>query len=273
MEDEFGTYFVIFLIGALICFTVAELFGRSKHIGRWWSFGLLITGLFIGIIAIIVSPSAKSKPTIGAKNHKIWGWIVLIIGLLNLFILNPLSISFIVLGLYLIKLSKGEIINREPKYYFSEITKNIPNPLHKSTSRAKIKNFEYLYYIVENDKQSEPYTFDQLKEKHIIDDTLLWRNGLENWTKAKDLKEIEPLIYKAPPPIPPKVIIEDKYVIGNRAFTLSELKKVFEKGIYLFGRDDKIKLVINDDFKAPTLVTLQDCEPLQQFLQYFPPKN
>ncbi len=111
----------IFLIPIPIFYIIAELFGRTKHIGKWWAFWLLITGLPIGIIAIIVSPSVKNKPTKGTKTHKVLGWILIAFGVINLLIgliesveagnlnqFNPISPAFIVLGTYLIALSTDQ---------------------------------------------------------------------------------------------------------------------------------------------------------------------
>src|SRR5690554_1529461 len=82
----------IIVICLIIFFTVAEFFGRKKHIGRWWTFGLLVSNLLFGVIALIVSPSVKENPTSGGKNYKIWGWVCIIFGLLNLIKINPFAV-------------------------------------------------------------------------------------------------------------------------------------------------------------------------------------
>ncbi len=149
------------------------------------------------------------------------------------------------------------------------------NSFHKEVSQklnVKLNQNNFLYHIIENGEQSTPLTFDHLKDKRITNETLIWRKGFDNWTKAKDLKEIQQLIYKAPPPIPKIEIIEDKFLIDDKVYTLSAIKKAFQNGDYLFGRDDEIKLIKNNDFEDPALVTIQNFEPLYQFKSYFPPK-
>ena len=149
--------FFVVLICLILFYAISEFFGRSKHIGRNWSFALLATSFLFGIIAIIASPSAKEKPTDGNQNHKIFGWIFIILGILSLFALNPLSIGFIVLGLYLIELSKGNIENKNPKFYFSQRpnfeikTPNQSFNFQKREQNSNSKNIsEHIYYIIEN---------------------------------------------------------------------------------------------------------------------------
>lgn len=230
---------VLFLI-TLIFFVIAETVGRGKHIGRWWSFALLMGGFIPGIIALALSPSAKGEPTRGTKGHIITGWFVLIvlgvIGMIPYFFGGSFGslgygIAFIILGIYLIQLGNNKIENNNPKYYFDNLkplinntlpvnsktthsqedkvttqqqateTKILNNSKQSNVSAPPIPN-ENKYYIVENGKESEPMTYEQLKEKKITENTLVWRNGLEKWVKAKDLKEINNLIIFKPPPIP-----------------------------------------------------------------------
>lgn len=278
--------FLIYSVTIILSFLIAEFFGRGKHIGRWWSFILLISGFIFGVIALIASPSAKSSYTEGKKWHKIVGWVLLIIGISNLIFavlgsddfrithirLVQTAFAFIPLGIYLIKLSKGHIINTKPKYYLNSINKDFSGKLQNISFQSQTKKPDYLYHIIENDQQSEPLTFDQLKDRRIVDKTLIWRKGLDDWVKAEDLTEIKSLIYKAPPPIPIKKVIEDKYLIKNQIYTLFQIEESFKKGNYLFGRDDEIKLIKNDDIENSTKISMEQHEPLQQFQSYFPPK-
>jgi hypothetical protein len=143
---------IIAFVGITISFLIAEFFGRSKHIGRWWTFFLLLSGLIPGIIALIVSPSAKDKPTKGGKSYNIWAWICLVFGIGNTITLigsegqtGQLFFAFFILSYYLFELSKGEVINKEPKYYFDNLKINSstysarPN-IHNSNSSGNLKS-------------------------------------------------------------------------------------------------------------------------------------
>lgn len=59
------------------------------------------------------------------------------------------------------------------------------------------------FYIQKKQKQKGPYTLEQLKTQKITPETLVWKEGLEDWTEAKNLEELKPLLI-APPPISKK---------------------------------------------------------------------
>lgn len=58
------------------------------------------------------------------------------------------------------------------------------------------------FYIAVNGQQQGPYTIDDLKIKDIQKDTLIWTEGLENWTKAEDIPLIKGILRATPPPLP-----------------------------------------------------------------------
>lgn len=211
-----ATLIISLLFVLIINFILAELFGRSKHIGRWWTFLLLGSFFIPGILAWIFSPSANRNPTVANKTVNIIGWVILIIlGVIpiipsiifNLYGAYAVSILFISVGAYLIVLGKGKVINRNPKFYFGFLISQAQNIF--TNTLAEIKPFTIkqapkiaqFYYIVEDGKQSEAYTFDQLKEKRIKEDDKVWRKGLEKWLPAKDISELESIILYLPPPL------------------------------------------------------------------------
>lgn len=57
------------------------------------------------------------------------------------------------------------------------------------------------YYIVINEIESEPLTFDKLKSKKITKETLVWFEGLSDWKEAGKIEELEDLFKSTPPPI------------------------------------------------------------------------
>ena len=58
------------------------------------------------------------------------------------------------------------------------------------------------YYIIKNDKKFGPYSIDELEKNIINSDTLVWFNGLDDWTKAGEITELKSLISIEPPPMP-----------------------------------------------------------------------
>ena len=55
------------------------------------------------------------------------------------------------------------------------------------------------YYIFENGQQYGPFTVEQLKKRGITINTQVWREGMTQWTCAKNIPE---LIDIAQPPLP-----------------------------------------------------------------------
>ena len=85
MEDQF-LYAelipsIILIIIALFC---AEFVGRSKHIGFWFTFFMML-GIIPGIIGLITSPSANEKPI---KRNKLQDYIAILIWCIGVFYLG-----------------------------------------------------------------------------------------------------------------------------------------------------------------------------------------
>ena len=55
-------------------------------------------------------------------------------------------------------------------------------------------------YFYSNDNQKNgPYSFEELKNENIKQETLIWYEGLNDWTKASDLNEMIPILELIPP--------------------------------------------------------------------------
>lgn len=57
------------------------------------------------------------------------------------------------------------------------------------------------YYFSDGQNQFGPFNIDELKVKEISKETLIWHEGLENWTKAGDIPELVVLFKSIPPPL------------------------------------------------------------------------
>lgn len=58
------------------------------------------------------------------------------------------------------------------------------------------------YYIAADGQQQGPFTIEDLKEKGIRKDTLVWTEGLEDWTKAEYIPVLKNILKATPPPLP-----------------------------------------------------------------------
>lgn len=57
------------------------------------------------------------------------------------------------------------------------------------------------YFHSDGREKEGPLTFEELKQEGINDETLIWFNGLEDWTQAKNLDEMKSILELLPPPI------------------------------------------------------------------------
>lgn len=76
------------------------------------------------------------------------------------------------------------------------------------------------YHYSDGDNQYGPLTIEELKDKKIAKDTMVWYEGLDNWVKASDVDELKELFKSTPPPI--NVKTEQK---SNPAVTKVKPKK------------------------------------------------
>ena len=66
-----------------------------------------------------------------------------------------------------------------------------------------------LYFYAANGQQAGPVVFDQLKalfaNRSVNKDTLVWKQGMVNWTALKDVEELKVFLgSNTPPPLPPQ---------------------------------------------------------------------
>ena len=57
------------------------------------------------------------------------------------------------------------------------------------------------YYYSDGQNQFGPYDIEELKEKQIKKETLVWYEGLGNWSKAGDIQDLAVLFKSVPPPL------------------------------------------------------------------------
>jgi hypothetical protein len=62
------------------------------------------------------------------------------------------------------------------------------------------------YYYSEKDQQLGPFLKEDLKQKLIKKDTLVWTDGLAEWVTAESLEDLKDIIISLPPPLPKKNI-------------------------------------------------------------------
>ncbi len=82
------------------------------------------------------------------------------------------------------------------------------------------------YYYLNGKEQLGPFTADQLTEKRLTSETLVWTEGMDNWEKLNEVSELFQLIKPkaTPPPVPFE--IDEK---TSKTEVSGEIKVVKEK--------------------------------------------
>lgn len=65
------------------------------------------------------------------------------------------------------------------------------------------KNMKH-YYYTDNDQQLGPFTVEELKVKRLKKSTLVWTEGMQDWTSANEVEELQNFLISEPPPLPKK---------------------------------------------------------------------
>lgn len=84
------------------------------------------------------------------------------------------------------------------------------------------------YYTFLKDEQHGPFTFDELKDLNLSNETLIWFEGESDWTKLSEIEELKPLLKSIPPPI--KKLVQTPPPLTKRETTI-----VLEEESKLFG--------------------------------------
>lgn len=86
------------------------------------------------------------------------------------------------------------------------------------------------YYYLSGKDQNGPFSFDELKSKNLTEETLIWTEGMENWKKLKEEKEMYNMIFtKNLPPQPPQSEIEYKSNLDSSKEVIVEIGKSNER--------------------------------------------
>ncbi len=94
------------------------------------------------------------------------------------------------------------------------------------------------YFIIINGVQQGPFTVAELQERHIASDTLVWAEGMAQWTPAWQVDELKTLFYQqqatvAPPPPPFNVGEQTTPQYGHEAVTPQPARKPSHRGWWL----------------------------------------
>ena len=79
------------------------------------------------------------------------------------------------------------------------------------------------YYYLDKSEKKGPFTLQELKKEKINRESLVWFEGLQEWTKLKEIESLKE-VFVAPPPIPNKILgdgNDKKSVSSSNPFNIS----------------------------------------------------
>jgi len=137
------------------------------------------------------------------------------------------------------------------------------------------------YFIEIEGGQSEAFTLDELKDKKLLKTTLVWYEGLEDWTQAGAIAELDFLFVSVPPPlkkvIPPVLPKPQEFtaipqpVEERESFLSSRRNKVLLGSfslvvfvILLISFTDKSKVEAEGQLQENTLLIQQQQQQLEE---------
>lgn len=80
------------------------------------------------------------------------------------------------------------------------------------------------YFYSNGKKQFGPLTFEEVGQKDISDETLIWFEGLEDWKKARDIDHLQPILEQKPP----LLITEEQNTLIEQKVNKSKNEKRYE---------------------------------------------
>lgn len=133
------------------------------------------------------------------------------------------------------------------------------------------------YFYSENDEQLGPVTIEDLKTKNINRNTLVWKEGMENWQKASEVKELASLFASVPPPLPkkkkeastPPPISESKANLSAKRFYYVDSKNE-KHGPYTIEEMSKIGLPPANLIQEENTDNWQAISSVSEFARFYP---
>lgn len=130
------------------------------------------------------------------------------------------------------------------------------------------------YYIEINGQQSEALSFEELKNQNISKDTLIWFEGLADWSKAGSIDELAELFKNIPPPIQkasPPSLRQDVPEEEKQSFLSSSTNRVLLGAfsiilfaVLMFSFSDKTQVNIQKTTEQNSLLIEQQQQQLEE---------
>lgn len=99
------------------------------------------------------------------------------------------------------------------------------------------------YFYSFGKEKKGPYTFEELKNEEITPETLIWFEGLDDWTTAKYILELEEILQLSPPPI--NMVVTQTTPESNSDLNTAIIKQIQDKEIPAIKNNWEIESITN----------------------------
>jgi len=91
------------------------------------------------------------------------------------------------------------------------------------------------YYYHNGKDQQGTFTFDELKEKKLTKETMIWFEGIQSWQKVSEIDELKTLFIEIPPPLKPPILenTQTEKEFKKQIVEKSPKKKKSKKGLII----------------------------------------
>lgn len=99
---------------------------------------------------------------------------------------------------------------------------------------------KYYYYRL-NDELFGPFTFEELRSKRLKRSTLLWTEGMPEWTKGYEIEELREILIAEPPPFP--TVVPTPPLVGINNIPQLESEGSNNKYDYTYTKETEITII------------------------------
>ena len=119
------------------------------------------------------------------------------------------------------------------------------------------------YFIIKKGEKDGPFSISDIQEMKLLNDTLVWKEGFENWKQAKEIEELKTITFTPPPPIPKKQVSAEEII------KIICIHLFFGLGFYYVDKSVKRKIIYPIfaiySWLAYAHVFIKISEPIERF--------
>lgn len=115
------------------------------------------------------------------------------------------------------------------------------------------------YFYINKKEKIGPLSLHELKEASLERNTLVWREGLDNWKKAEEFEELDEIFNSIPPEVPTTTAEKVKDIASN------ELEANFKLLLIALGLTFFAYIIIGE-INRPPYLSQQELTEMKEYL-------